>query len=222
MHRERRSGCTCRRERAQTSQGPTRTLRAVGIFLLFAFPTELIGESPLVVVDSDDVVVGQIVDLGNWTAGEITDAPTVLYRLDSGGFALFRFSGGGDMIWPYGFLFYESADCTGQAYAAQYYFAPTIPLAHNPLFYLHLVNGELGSQTIYRVFVRETPVEIALGSIFTGSECVPPAPGFPTTFVPAEMIEPLRVFTPPYFVKLNPVLFNDGFVTGDLTRWSNF
>jgi len=187
--------------------------------LLCLAPPPSRAEAPLVVLDTTDQVVGQIVGVGLWNQGQTEEfQPTMLYVLDSGDFALFKIERGGTPR-PYSPIYFENADCSGQAYANPPGSA-TFPMNNSMYTYVHVV--AIPDRDIYRVATTSTP---AIASIegrknLTTGVCE----AFSSSFevIAAEFVEAWRADTPPYRIALNPLIFNDGFGTGDPSRWTNF
>lgn len=187
----------------------------VGLFALLCFGAgALVAEETLVVVDSANSILGPVISAG--TGG--SKSWTFVYR-QGGNWTTLRTSGPSRVesaltLIQQTYLYYSAANCAGSPVMATVQdccgldLAPITVVAGSDIF-------AIDSSTTVNLTV-------ASNKDTTG------APGDCTNF-PPELINGMAVnswgtitFSPPLSVILNPQIFNDGFGTGDPTRWSNY
>lgn len=185
-------------------------LATMALVSLVAGPA--IAESPLVMMDANGAILGEVIS----TDQDLTSAQ-VLYRLDTGGFAVWKVTEG-NYEDPFVFTYFDLANCTG---AHLFEIAPTpIRMAT----YFHRMTWLPG---VVPIVIMRYPTS-STGSSQTTRSYYHPTSGCVNTgavtrnVVAAEFVENLRYYTGPIHIELNPVLFSDSFQTGDMGRWSNY
>lgn len=186
----------------------------VALVLLLVGSAPIVAEETLVVVDSSGAILGPVIsgasgDSNNWTF-VYKQAPTWTTlrtngpnRVESALTPLHQT-----------LIYYVGSGCTG---------SPVLAILQQCCGQdLAPITVVAGSQ-IYEIDTSAT-VDITVAS-YRDTYL---APGGCTDFGPALVngralsLWGTIAFTPPLSVTLNPLLFNDGFGTGDPTRWSNY
>lgn len=185
-------------------------LVVIALAIVFACPA--MAESPLVMMDGSGAIIGEVIS----TDQNLTSAQ-VLYRLDTGGFAIWKVTEG-NYEDPFVFTYFDLADCIGSKLLE---ITPTpIPM----VTYFHRMTWLPG---VVPIVIVRYPTASA-GSSMTTRSYYHPTSGCVNTgavtrnVVAEEFVENLRYYTGPIHIELNPVLFSDSFQTGDMGRWSNY
>lgn len=184
-------------------------LVVIALAIVFACPA--MAETPLVMMDGTGAIIGEVIS----TDQDLTSAQ-VLYRLDTGGFAIWKVTEG-DYEDPFVFTYFDLADCIGSKLLE---ITPTpIPM----VTYFHRMTWLPG---VVPIVIVRYPTASAGSSMTTRSYSI--HLGLREhrrrdwNVVAEEFVENLRYYTGPIHIELNPVLFSDSFQTGDMGRWSNY
>lgn len=192
----------------------TMTQVTVALVLLLVGSAPGMGEETLVVVDNNGAILGPVIsgatgDSNNWTfvykhAGTWTTLRTAgPSRVEAALTPLHQT-----------LIYYAGSNCAG---------SPVLAILQQCCGQELVPVTVLAGSEIYEIDTSAT-VDITVASYrdtFT-------APGGCTNFGPALVNGRATTlwgtisFAPPLAVVLNPVLFNDGFGSGDPTRWSNY
>ena len=177
--------------------------------LVFAPFATLRAEQTLVLKDATGAVIGEVLDVTNGRA----EAPvTVIYRLATGDFALLKADQ--NSVGYNGIIRFETTDCSGTPYV---YDTLAIP---SPITQWAFVVGVTeGGLTIFKYDPTATPALHSFHSYF-GVDGTCQQADIADTAIPGQAVEPFPSFVAPFSLDLNPVLFHDGFRSGDTARWS--
>lgn len=185
-------------------------LAAMALATVLAGP--VLAESPLVLMDANDAIIGEVIS----TDQSLTSAQ-ILYRLDTGGFAIWKVTEG-DYEDPFVFTYFDLANCTGTQLfeiaptpirMATYFHRMTWLPGVVPIVIMRYPTASPGTSMTTRSYYHPTSGCVNTGAVSRNA-------------VPAEFVENLRIYTGPVHIELNPVLFSDSFQTGDMGRWSNY